>query len=139
MIIAHADGSCRNNPGKASCHWIYLHGDNIVVPHVYHSTDLSNATNNKAELVAVENVIAYVLETAKLHGKDTSETDIFIKTDSQTVCSWVKNGVRGDRVWNKETIQEIVDSINMMREFFKSITLKWIPRHENKADPAHKV
>jgi|10_taG_2_1085330.scaffolds.fasta_scaffold128429_2 ribonuclease HI len=139
MIIVHADGSCRNNPGKASCHWIYLHGDNIVVPHVYHSTDLHKATNNQAEIVAIENAIAYVLETARLHGKTVHNTDILIKTDSETACSWIKNGVNGHRVWDRDTVQKVTDNINMMRENFKSVSIVWIPRYQNKADPAHKV
>lgn len=139
MIIVYTDGSCRNNPGKAACHWIYIHGDDIVIPYVYHSIDLKEATNNRAEIVAVESALAYVMENAHNANRDPAEMSITVKTDSETVIAWIKNGVNGDRVWNREQVQKTADNINIIREKFKEVIIEWIPRYLNKADPAHKV
>jgi len=108
-LIAACDGACKGNPGPAAWGWVLADADEQVVR--WESGALGNATNNVAELTALERL---------LMATDPAD-DLEVRMDSQyamnAVTKWLPNWKRnGWKTAAKKPVanQELVMSIDAL-------------------------
>jgi ribonuclease HI len=108
-VIAACDGACKGNPGPAAWGWVIADADEQVVR--WAAGPLGKATNNVAELTALERLLAAV----------DPDDELEVRMDSQyamnAVTTWLPNWKRnGWKTAAKKPVanQELVMSIDAL-------------------------
>lgn len=124
QVIAACDGACKGNPGPAA--WAFVIADADGTVRLWRSGALGQATNNVAELTALEQLLA------ELDPGDTAE----IRMDSQyamkAVTDWLPGWKRkgwktaaGKPVANQELVRRIDELLAQ-----RTVKLKYVPAHQ---------
>lgn len=129
-ILVHFDGSCLNNPGGPGG-WGFSVSDLNGVSHKkFGKLTLKNLTNNEAEFIALIQALKW-LEDNKYQDKR-----IIIKGDSNLVIKMTQ----GKWKTVKPNLKLLKQHAREMIATFRDLTLKWVPRTQNKfADALSKV
>jgi ribonuclease HI len=127
-VVAACDGASKGNPGPAG--WAWVVADDAEVPARWEAGPLGKATNNVAELTALERLLSAV----------DPEVPLEIRMDSQyamnAVTKWLPGWKRkgwktaaGKPVANQELVQRI-DSLLAGRE----VEFRYVPAHQVDGD-----
>ncbi|MCF0088127.1 MULTISPECIES: ribonuclease H family protein [Streptomyces] len=127
-VVAACDGASKGNPGPAG--WAWVVADDAEVPARWEAGPLGKATNNVAELTALERLLSAV----------DPEVPLEIRMDSQyamnAVTKWLPGWKRkgwktaaGKPVANQELVQRI-DSLLVGRE----VEFRYVPAHQVDGD-----
>jgi ribonuclease HI len=121
-LIIHTDGGARGNPGPAA---IGIVIDSPTGKKVY-SEFIGETTNNVAEYQAV----IFALKKAKqfLGKTRASETEIDIFTDSELMYKQIA----GLYKIKNSGIQPLFITVWNLKQDFKKVNFKYIPREQNK-------
>lgn len=112
----HTDGSSKGNPGPMTVGVAVYEGGKLIKKI---SKKVGIGTNNKAEYLAVINA----LDTAKQMGAE--EIEFF--SDSQLLV----NQLNGKYAVHSSNIRDLFKKVNELKQNFKKVTFKWVPREEN--------
>jgi len=117
-LIIYTDGGARGNPGPAAI--------GVVVGDKHYSEAIGNTTNNVAEYKAV----IFGLKKAKslLGGKKAEETEVEVRSDSELIVSQMN----GKYKIKEEGLKPLFIDVWNLKQDFKSVIFKHIPREENK-------
>lgn len=119
-LIIFTDGGARNNPGPAGIGVAIFDHENLNKPVATYKKYIGETTNNQAEYKAV----VLGLEEAKKIGASQVE----VRLDSELVCKQIN----GQYKLKNPDFQESFIKIFNLRQSFKKITFKHIPREQNK-------
>ncbi|HPA25537.1 MAG TPA: ribonuclease HI family protein [bacterium] len=119
-LIIFTDGGARNNPGPAGIGVAIFSAENLKEPIAMHKKYIGETTNNQAEYQAV----VLGLEEAK---KFKAE-EIEVRLDSELVC----NQITGKFKLKNPDFQDSFIKIFNLRQSFKKVNFKHIPRENNK-------
>ncbi|MEU3188603.1 ribonuclease H [Streptomyces sp. NPDC006923] len=128
-VIAACDGASKGNPGPAGWAWVIADGDGSVVR--WEAGPLGRATNNVAELTALESLLAATAPDVPME----------IRMDSQyamkAVTTWLPGWKR--KGWKTSTgkpvaNQELVVSIDALLDG-RSVEFRYVPAHQVDGDP----
>ncbi len=115
MIRIYTDGSCKpTNPGPAGFGVVVIMDGEVIAAS---STYIGVATNNVAELKAVEYAMVF-LESLKLEWEPT-----VIVSDSQYVIGLMEKN------WTARKNQELVKSMRKRLENFPNLSFEWVKGH----------
>lgn len=117
-FIINTDGGSRGNPGKAAI--------GAVVGGKEYGEYIGKTTNNVAEYQAV--IFALKKAKALLGSKKAEETDVELRADSELLV----RQVNGEYKMKNEELQPLFIEVWNLRQDFKSVTFKHVPREENK-------
>ncbi len=107
-IIAYTDGACTGNPGPAGCGVVILKPDGRSELSEY----LGEATNNIAELVAIERAIEL-----------TDPDDVVVHTDSQYAIGVLSKG------WKAKANTELIMRIRALLSGRAGVDFVYVPGH----------
>jgi ribonuclease HI len=107
-IIAYTDGACTGNPGPAGCGVVILKPDGRSELSEY----LGEATNNIAELVAIERAIEL-----------TAPDDVVVHTDSQYAIGVLSKG------WKAKANTELIMRIRALLSGRAGVDFVYVPGH----------
>ena len=119
-LIIYTDGGARNNPGPAGIGAVIFDAKNLTKPLYLHKKYISETTNNQAEYKAV----VLGLEEAKKLGV----TEVEVRLDSELVCKQIN----GQYKLKNPDFQDSFIKIFNLRQSFKKIIFKHVPREQNK-------
>lgn len=119
----HTDGGARGNPGPAAI-GVVIDGAGEVKKYGEY---IGEATNNEAEYQAV---IFALKKLKQLIGKEKSrsEAEVEIHLDSELLASQLK----GEYKIKEKKLQQLFLEVWNLKQDFKSINFKYIPREDNK-------
>ncbi|MYS20110.1 MULTISPECIES: ribonuclease H family protein [unclassified Streptomyces] len=128
-IIAACDGASKGNPGPAG--WAWVIGDGSDEPVRWEAGPLGTATNNVAELTALERLLAAV----------APDTPMEIRMDSQyamkAVTTWLPGWKRkgwktsaGKPVANQDLVVRIDELLTG-----RAVEFRYVPAHQVGGDP----
>jgi len=129
MYYVYADGGGAN-PGDKAYYGLVVEDDEHDVPLLKRGgvSYVGKSTNNLAEYAALNEALCWALDNVQGH------SEVTIMMDSQLVVKQV-NGeydVNSDKLKTRYLYaKKAINELNMRGI---SVTLKWIPRTENKAD-----
>ena len=117
-LVIYTDGGARGNPGPAAI--------GVIIGGKSYGEKIGETTNNVAEYKA----LVFALKKAKhLLGKKVAKTtELEINTDSELMC----NQLRGTYKILEPDLQTLFIEIWNLKQDFKSVAFKHIPREENK-------
>ncbi len=117
-FIINTDGGSRGNPGPAAI--------GVVVGGKEYGEYIGKTTNNIAEYKAV----IFALKKAKqlLGSKKAEETDIELRADSELLVKQMN----GQYKIKNEELQPLFIEIWNLKQDFKSVAFKHVPREENR-------
>lgn len=115
MIKCWCDGSCKpSNPGPAGAGFVIVMDDHEFKGSVF----LGPATNNIAELKAVEAVLLFLKE------RGLEQEHIEINTDSQyAIGMFSKN-------WKAKLNTQLVNDIRVLLNDFPNVIFSWVKGHD---------
>ena len=118
-LIIYTDGGARGNPGPAAI--------GVVIGDRKYGEKIGDTTNNVAEYKAV----VFALKKSKhlLGKKRAKETDLEINVDSELIYKQVN----GQYKILEPELQEFFIQIWNLKQDFKSVEFRKIPREQNKA------
>ncbi|HPI67120.1 MAG TPA: ribonuclease HI family protein [bacterium] len=119
-LIIYTDGGARNNPGPAGIGAVIFDAKNLTKPLYLHKKYIGETTNNQAEYKAV----VLGLEEAKKLGV----TEVEVRLDSELVCKQIN----GQYKLKNPDFQDSFIKIFNLRQSFKKIIFKHVPREQNK-------
>lgn len=127
-IVAAADGSSKGNPGRAGWGWVVAdaHGS----PQRWESGPLGTATNNSAELTALQRLLEATPSDTPLEVRMDSQ--YAMKAVTQWLPGWKRNGWKtasGSPVANRDLVERI-DTLLTGRE----VNLVYVPAHQEGGD-----
>ncbi len=128
-LIIYTDGGSRGNPGDAAI-GVVIEMENPKSPHgdrvKEYGERIGKATNNIAEYSA----LIFALKKAKqLIGKEKAEkTDIEVRSDSELMVSQLN----GKFKLKEEGLKNPFIEVWNLKQDFKSVRFRHIPREENK-------
>ncbi|WP_420031709.1 ribonuclease H family protein [Streptomyces sp. cg28] len=128
-VIAACDGASKGNPGPAAWAWVVADGDEKVVQ--WEAGALGTATNNVAELTALERLLTTVAADVALEVRMDSQ--YAMKAVTTWLPGWKRKGWKtasGKPVAN----QELVARIDALLEG-RSVEFKYVPAHQVDGDP----
>ena len=134
-IIIYTDGGARDNPGPAAIGVVIadpLMGASIELSRTslgqvkQYSEAIGNTTNNVAEYRAV--IFALRKAKALLGNEKAKETELEIRSDSELIVSQLK----GEYKIKDEELKPLFVDVWNLKQDFKLVTFKLIPREENK-------
>ncbi|MFD8570307.1 ribonuclease H [Streptomyces sp. NPDC059639] len=128
-VIAACDGASKGNPGPAAWAWVVADGDEKVVQ--WEAGALGTATNNVAELTALERLLSTVPADVALEVRMDSQ--YAMKAVTTWLPGWKRKGWKtasGKPVAN----QELVARIDALLEG-RSVEFKYVPAHQVDGDP----
>jgi len=128
-VVAACDGASKGNPGPAG--WAWVIADGGEKPERWEAGPLGTATNNVAELTALERLLAAL----------DPEVPLEIRMDSQyamkAVTTWLPGWKRkgwktaaGKPVANQELVQRIDALLDG-----RSVEFRYVPAHQVDGDP----
>lgn len=117
-LLIHTDGGARGNPGPAAI--------GAVIGTKKYGEKIGETTNNVAEYKA----LIFALKKAKqlLGKKQAKETALEVKTDSELMYKQI----RGEYKILEPELQHLFIEVWNLKQDFKNIDFKKIPREENR-------
>ncbi|MFJ6728692.1 ribonuclease H [Streptomyces sp. NPDC091281] len=128
-VVAACDGACKGNPGPAA--WAWVISDESEGPARWEAGPLGRATNNVAELTALEKLLAAVDPALPLEIRMDSQ--YAMKAVTTWLPGWKRNGWRtaaGKPVAN----QELVVRIDALLDG-RTVDFRYVPAHQVDGDP----
>ncbi|MFH8342180.1 ribonuclease H [Streptomyces sp. AM6-12] len=129
-VVAACDGASKGNPGPAGWAWV-VSDDDERTPARWEAGPLGRATNNVAELTALERLLSSVDPAAELEIRMDSQ--YAMKAVTTWLPGWKRNGWKtsgGKPVAN----QDLVISIDALLEG-RSVEFRYVPAHQVDGDP----
>ncbi len=127
-VVAACDGASKGNPGPAG--WAWVVGEDEETPARWEAGPLGRATNNVAELTALERLLAAIDPSVPLEVRMDSQ--YAMKAVTTWLPGWKRNGWRtaaGKPVAN----QELVVRIDELLEG-RSVEFRYVPAHQIDGD-----
>ncbi|WP_081239833.1 ribonuclease H family protein [Streptomyces viridosporus] len=127
-VVAACDGACKGNPGPAG--WAWVVADASETPVHWEAGALGRATNNVAELTALERLLASTDPAVPLEVRMDSQ--YAMKAVTTWLPGWKRNGWRtaaGKPVANQELVVRI-DALLQGR----SVEFRYVPAHQVDGD-----
>ncbi|MEU5634873.1 ribonuclease H [Streptomyces rishiriensis] len=128
-VVAACDGASKGNPGPAA--WAWVVADDAEAPTRWEAGPLGRATNNVAELTALERLLAATDPAVPLEVRMDSQ--YAMKAVTTWLPGWKRNGWKtsaGKPVAN----QELVVRIDELLEG-RSVDFRYVPAHQVDGDP----
>ena len=128
-VIAACDGASKGNPGPAG--WAWVIADNEENPARWEAGPLGTATNNVAELTALERLLAAVDPAVALEIRMDSQ--YAMKAVTTWLPGWKRKGWKtaaGKPVANQDLVMRI-DALLAGR----SVEFRYVPAHQVDGDP----
>ncbi|MYV40658.1 ribonuclease HI [Streptomyces sp. SID1328] len=129
-VVAACDGASKGNPGPAGWAWV-VSGDDERTPARWESGPLGRATNNVAELTALERLLTAVEPDVPLEVRMDSQ--YAMKAVTTWLPGWKRNGWKtaaGKPVAN----QDLVVRIDALLDG-RSVEFRYVPAHQVDGDP----
>ncbi|MER8014829.1 ribonuclease H [Streptomyces griseoluteus] len=129
-VVAACDGASKGNPGPAGWAWV-VSGDDERTPARWESGPLGRATNNVAELTALERLLTAVEPDVPLEVRMDSQ--YAMKAVTTWLPGWKRNGWKtaaGKPVAN----QDLVVRIDALLDG-RSVDFRYVPAHQVDGDP----
>lgn len=127
-VVAACDGASKGNPGPAG--WAWVIGDDSQAPERWEAGPLGKATNNVAELTALERLLAATDPAVPLEVRMDSQ--YAMKAVTAWLPNWKRNGWRtagGKPVAN----QELVVSIDTLLDG-RTVEFRYVAAHQVDGD-----
>lgn len=125
-VQVYVDGLCQPiNPGGIACYAYVVKKDGATVHSDYGLAAepfTSDATNNVAEYTALIKALEWLIASS------LNSEKVEIRSDSQLVVSQLS----GDYRIKAKRIAPLYRKVLRLREKFKDIEVKWVPREENR-------
>ncbi|POX45001.1 ribonuclease HI [Streptomyces sp. Ru71] len=128
-VVAACDGASKGNPGPAA--WAWVVADDTEAPERWEAGPLGKATNNVAELTALERLLAATDPEVPLEVRMDSQ--YAMKAVTTWLPGWKRNGWKtsaGKPVANQELVVRI-DELLTGRE----VEFRYVPAHQVDGDP----
>ncbi|MGW7486131.1 ribonuclease H family protein [Streptomyces sp. NPDC054786] len=128
-VIAACDGASKGNPGPAGWAWVIADGEGAVVR--WEAGPLGTATNNVAELTALERLLAATDPAVPMEIRMDSQ--YAMKAVTTWLPGWKRKGWKtaaGKPVANQELVMRI-DALLTDR----SVEFRYVPAHQVDGDP----
>ncbi|MGN9815607.1 ribonuclease H family protein [Streptomyces sp. SD11] len=128
-VIAACDGASKGNPGPAG--WAWVVGDGTGTPTEWEAGPLGTATNNVAELTALERLLTAVDPDVPLEIRMDSQ--YAMKAVTTWLPGWKRKGWKtaaGKPVANQELVVRIDELLDG-----RSVEFRYVPAHQVDGDP----
>ncbi len=128
-VVAACDGASKGNPGPAA--WAWVVADDAESPARWEAGPLGKATNNVAELTALERLLAST--DPKVPIEIRMDSQYAMKAVTTWLPGWKRNGWKtsaGKPVAN----QDLVVRIDELLEG-RSVEFRYVPAHQVDGDP----
>lgn len=128
-VVAACDGASKGNPGPAG--WAWVVSDDTGAPVRWEAGALGTATNNIAELTALERLLAATDPDVPLEVRMDSQ--YAMKAVTTWLPGWKRNGWRtaaGKPVANRELVVRIDELLQG-----RSVDFRYVPAHQVDGDP----
>jgi len=129
-VIAACDGASKGNPGPAG--WAWVIGDGTgTTPTEWEAGPLGTATNNVAELTALERLLTFVAADVPLEIRMDSQ--YAMKAVTTWLPGWKRKGWKtaaGKPVANQELVVRIDELLDG-----RSVEFRYVPAHQVDGDP----
>ncbi|MEU6590112.1 ribonuclease H [Streptomyces sp. NPDC046881] len=129
-VVAACDGASKGNPGPAGWAWVVSDGDERT-PARWAAGPLGRATNNVAELTALEQLLAAVDPDVPLEIRMDSQ--YAMKAVTTWLPGWKRNGWKtaaGKPVANQDLVVRIDELLGG-----RSVEFRYVPAHQVDGDP----
>ncbi|MEU6105528.1 ribonuclease H family protein [Streptomyces flaveolus] len=127
-VVAACDGASKGNPGPAG--WAWVVADAAEVPARWEAGPLGRATNNVAELTALERLLASTDPDVPLEVRMDSQ--YAMKAVTTWLPGWKRNGWKtaaGKPVANQELVVRIDELLDG-----RSVEFRYVPAHQVDGD-----
>ncbi|MEU5182546.1 ribonuclease H [Streptomyces longwoodensis] len=127
-VVAACDGASKGNPGPAG--WAWVVADDAEVPDRWEAGPLGRATNNVAELTALERLLTATDPAVPLEVRMDSQ--YAMKAVTTWLPGWKRNGWRtsgGKPVANQELVVRIDELLQG-----RSVDFRYVPAHQVDGD-----
>ncbi|MFH0173650.1 ribonuclease H [Streptomyces cacaoi] len=128
-VVAACDGASKGNPGPAG--WAWVVADDTETPARWEAGPLGKATNNIAELTALERLLASTDPAVPLEVRMDSQ--YAMKAVTTWLPGWKRNGWKtsaGKPVANQELVVRIDELLDG-----RSVDFRYVPAHQVDGDP----
>ncbi|MFE9452840.1 ribonuclease H [Streptomyces sp. NPDC006739] len=128
-VVAACDGASKGNPGPAG--WAWVVSDDAATPARWEAGPLGRATNNVAELTALERLLASVEPDVPLEIRMDSQ--YAMKAVTTWLPGWKRNGWKtaaGKPVANQDLVVRIDELLDG-----RSVEFRYVPAHQVDGDP----
>ncbi|MEU8551933.1 ribonuclease H [Streptomyces roseoverticillatus] len=133
QIIAACDGASKGNPGPAA--WAWVVADATGAPERWEAGPLGRATNNVAELTALERLLEATDPAVPMQVRMDSQYAMNAVT--KWLPGWKRNGWKtssGSPVANRELVIRI-DALLAGR----TVEFRYVPAHQENGDPLNAI
>ncbi|MCH5672125.1 ribonuclease H family protein [Streptomyces gilvus] len=128
-VVAACDGASKGNPGPAG--WAWVVSDDSEAPARWEAGPLGRATNNVAELTALERLLASTDRDVPLEVRMDSQ--YAMKAVTTWLPGWKRNGWKtaaGKPVANQDLVVRIDELLQG-----RSVDFRYVPAHQVDGDP----
>ncbi|MGW7382362.1 ribonuclease H family protein [Streptomyces sp. NPDC054794] len=128
-VVAACDGASKGNPGPAG--WAWVVSDDLATPARWEAGPLGRATNNVAELTALERLLAATDPGVPLEVRMDSQ--YAMKAVTTWLPGWKRNGWKtsaGKPVANQELVVRIDELLDG-----RSVEFRYVAAHQVDGDP----
>ncbi|MFJ8109423.1 ribonuclease H [Streptomyces sp. NPDC096132] len=128
-VVAACDGASKGNPGPAG--WAWVVADDSEAPARWEAGPLGRATNNVAELTALEQLLASTDPAVPLEVRMDSQ--YAMKAVTTWLPGWKRNGWKtaaGKPVANQDLVVRIDELLDG-----RSVDFRYVPAHQVDGDP----
>ncbi|MGW0583221.1 ribonuclease H family protein [Streptomyces sp. NPDC002920] len=128
-VVAACDGASKGNPGPAG--WAWVVADATEAPARWEAGPLGKATNNVAELTALEQLLASTDPAVPLEVRMDSQ--YAMKAVTTWLPGWKRNGWKtsaGKPVANQDLVVRIDELLDG-----RSVDFRYVPAHQVDGDP----
>jgi ribonuclease HI len=131
-LVAACDGACKGNPGPAAWAWVVAeNGEEPGTPTRWEAGPLGTATNNVAELTALERLLAATDPAVPLEVRMDSQ--YAMKAVTTWLPGWKRNGWRtaaGKPVANRDLVVRIDELLAG-----RTVEFRYVAAHQVDGDP----
>ncbi|MER6086224.1 ribonuclease H [Streptomyces sp. NPDC001833] len=128
-VVAACDGASKGNPGPAG--WAWVVSDDAATPARWEAGPLGKATNNVAELTALEQLLAATDPDVPLEVRMDSQ--YAMKAVTTWLPGWKRNGWKtsaGKPVANQDLVVRIDELLDG-----RTVDFRYVPAHQVDGDP----
>ncbi|MFJ9709020.1 ribonuclease H [Streptomyces sp. NPDC101234] len=128
-VVAACDGASKGNPGPAG--WAWVVSDDAATPARWEAGPLGKATNNVAELTALERLLAATDPDVPLEVRMDSQ--YAMKAVTTWLPGWKRNGWKtsaGKPVANQDLVVRIDELLGG-----RTVDFRYVPAHQVDGDP----